>query len=101
MTRDLGCSPRRSRLGIRDGGTALDFSEARAAFERSWRTIEPYHRGGSGGTPRRTRSYGMEIQNVGDGLQVADPGGKRSIAVLRRCDRQQSVGPHIDAEHMT
>lgn len=41
MTRDLGCSPRRSRLGIRDGGTALDFSEARAAFERSWRTIEP------------------------------------------------------------
>jgi hypothetical protein len=92
-----------SHRGIRDGGTAPSFAEAREAFERAWREIEPRITDADSAEHRRERAhtewkYKMWSAGCKMPTQVAD--GRSRCYCGAEID-SQNIGLHIAAEHMT
>ena len=79
-----------SQRGVREGGTAGNFSEARAAFERSWREIAPKVTEADRLEHRRERAHTeWKYKMWSTGCRLPTPDGKRPVALLlRRGDRQ-------------
>lgn len=90
-----------TQRGIRDGGIARSFAEARAAFELSWREIEPKITDADRQEHRRERAhtewkYKMWSAGCRMPTQMADGRSKCYCGAEIDC---QSIGPHIAAEH--
>lgn len=92
-----------SHRGIRDGGTARSFPEARAAFQQSWREIGPKITEADRQEHRRERAHTewkYKMWSAGCKLPTQMASGRS------RCYRDveidnQSMSRHIAAEHMT
>jgi hypothetical protein len=92
-----------SHRGIRDGGIARNFPEARAAFKRAWRAIEPNITEADRLEHRRARAhtewkYKMWESGRKSPTQVAS--GRSQCYRGAEIDGA-SIGRHIAAEHMT
>ena len=92
-----------SHRGIRAGGTAGGFAEAREAFERAWREIEPRVTDADRLEQRRERAYTewkYRMWESGCKLPTQAASGRSQCYCGAEIDNQ-SIGGHIDAEHMT
>ena len=90
-----------SRRGIRDAGIAPDFQTARAAFERCWCEIEPQITEADRLEHRRVRAHTAwkyKMWESGCKLPTQVASGRSQCYCGAEIDNQ-SVGPHIDAEH--
>jgi hypothetical protein len=92
-----------SHRGVRAASTAPSFAEARAAFERAWREIEPLITEADRAEHRRERAhtawkYKMWSAGCRMPTQMAD--GRSQCYCGAEIDGG-SAGSHIAAEHMT
>ena len=92
-----------SLRGIRDAGIAPEFQTARAAFDQAWREIEPQIIEADRLEHRRARAHTAwkyRMWEAGCKLPTQVASGQSQCYCGAELDNQ-SVGPHIDAEHMT
>jgi hypothetical protein len=92
-----------SHQGIRDGGTTRSFAEARAAFERSWREMEPKITDVDRAEQRLERAHTewkYKMWNAGCRMPTQVANGWSQCYCGAKIDNR-SIGPHIAAKHMT
>jgi len=91
-----------SHRGVRAGGMARNYPEARGAFERAWREIEPEITEADRVEHRRERAYTAWKYNMwvtGCRMPTQSASGRSQCYCGAEID-SASVGPHIAAEHM-